>query len=319
MPIKVYDDNLSSSTSRIVDGMRWAVDHGAHVVHVTLEDDFAIAASSLGTGVQYVWDKGAIPVVSAGNRVVLAPTFADKPAIVVAATTRAGGHPTAYESNVGDAKWAMAAPGGAGGSNEEDDILSTYWPHRDTSGLNPVEYGRYRYQSGTSRAAAHVAGAAAVLRSLGLTRDQTVQRLLGTAKDIGAAGRDRDFGAGMLDLAKAVQGLRATSTTSVAGAATGGSTTTSTPPPTSFGNPPATIGGQTPPSPTTTRPFTSPISQPAVDRSPATTIVAGRAELAGDQRNDSSPALPLVLGGIVLLAAMGGGWWLRRMQVTPGD
>lgn len=318
MPVKVYDANRASSTTRIVDGMKWAVDHGAQVVDVTLENDFAIAATALADGIQYVWDKGAIPVVSAGNRVILSPSFATTPALVVAATTRAEGHPTAYESNVGDAKWALSAPGGARGSNEEDDVLSTYWPHTQ-GGLGGAEYGRYRYQAGTAQAAAHVAGAAAVLRGLGLTRDQTVQRLLVTAKDIGASGRDRDFGAGLLDLAKAVQGLHRTTTSttsttmSPAAAATSSSTTATT------ARAATTLDSR--PSTRTTvvgAPSISPTSAAPAVRTPSTSVVAGSPELAGNRRDQgsSSSALGLILtlGTIVVLGGAAGSWWWRRSQ-----
>jgi subtilisin family serine protease len=313
MPVKVYDANQSSSTTRIVDGMKWAADHGADVVDITLEADFAVAASALGDGINYVWAKGAIPVVSAGNRVVLAPTFADKPALVVAATTRAEGHPTAYESNVGDAKWALSAPGGARGSNEEDDILSTYWPHTQ-GGLGGAEYGRYRYQSGTSQAAAHVAGAAAVLRGLGLTRDQTVQRLLVTAKDIGAPGRDRDFGAGLLDVAKAVQGLHSTSTSTTTTTVDPAGTTTSSTAATTAAAPGAFAG------PTPTTAFRSPVSIPAPTiggaPAPTTTSITATTELAGNRQDDGSSALGLilVLAALVVLSGAGGSWWWRRTR-----
>jgi hypothetical protein len=82
-------------------------------------------------------------------------------------------------------------------------VLSTYWTADAPN--------TYAYLQGTSMAAPHVAGAAAVLLGLGLTPQQTVDRLLETAKDIGATGRDSTFGAGRLDLAKAVAGLSGSS------------------------------------------------------------------------------------------------------------
>lgn len=53
-----------------------------------------------------------------------------------------------------------------------------------------------------------MAGAVAVLLSTGrFTPRQAVDRILGTAKDVGPAGRDATFGAGRLDLAAAVADL----------------------------------------------------------------------------------------------------------------
>ena len=56
-------------------------------------------------------------------------------------------------------------------------------------------------------AAPHVAGAAALLRGLGLNPQQTVDRLLSTAKDLGDVGDDFRYGHGRLNAAAAVAGL----------------------------------------------------------------------------------------------------------------
>jgi serine protease len=70
-------------------------------------------------------------------------------------------------------------------------------------------------------AAPHVAGALAVLLSSGHTPESAVDRLLATATDLGAPGRDDSFGYGRIDLAKAVGpsvGGTTTPTTAVPGA-----------------------------------------------------------------------------------------------------
>lgn len=90
------------------------------------------------------------------------------------------------------AAWCMAAPG--------VDVPSTY----------PVGYGAgpnngYTGMSGTSMAAPHVAGAAAVLREAFpfMTAPEIVQTLLTTATDIGPR---EIYGWGLLNLGKAVRG-----------------------------------------------------------------------------------------------------------------
>ncbi|MFN8790644.1 MAG: S8 family peptidase [Bdellovibrionales bacterium] len=67
--------------------------------------------------------------------------------------------------------------------------------------------GGYTTKSGTSMAAPHVAGALAlVLQRYGnLTPDQAVETLVFGAQDLGAAGPDIQFGAGRIDLLKALE------------------------------------------------------------------------------------------------------------------
>jgi subtilisin family serine protease len=200
MPVRVLDADGAGSLDTVVDGIHWAIAHGAEVLNLSLsEDTQAVLGPALSDALRDAWDAGVVPVVAAGNQYVLGSGFADEPAIVVAATTRDDTKPS-YSSSVGAARWGMAAPGGEQPAlGNAGAILSTYW----VAG----EHDQYAYDCGTSMAAPHVAGAIAVLLGLGLTPQQAVDRLLSTAKDIGAPGRDDTFGAGLLDLGTATAGL----------------------------------------------------------------------------------------------------------------
>jgi hypothetical protein len=94
-----------------------------------------------------------------------------------------------------------------------------------------------------------VAGAAAVLRSIGLTPEQVVAQLLATADDIGAAGIDATFGAGRLNLARAAQ---AGAPPITAPPTTTAPTTTTTEAPTTIAAAPTTVPPITTEVPTTT-------------------------------------------------------------------
>lgn len=61
--------------------------------------------------------------------------------------------------------------------------------------------GAYGFGSGTSLAAAHVSGIVALMleREPGLRPDEVRRRLAKTARDLGPAGRDPGFGAGLVD------------------------------------------------------------------------------------------------------------------------
>jgi serine protease len=179
-------------------GIRWAVGHGADVINLSLgEVSLGVNGSGLEDAIGDAWAAGVVVVVAAGNEFLFPSGYEAVDALVVTATDRNDLKAT-YASTVGSAKWGMAAPGGDG--DEDDQILSTWWQ----AGVANT----YKYESGTSMAAPHVAGAAAVLRSLGLSPVKTVERLLSTARDLGAPGRDAVFGYGRLDLGAAVAGLR---------------------------------------------------------------------------------------------------------------
>ncbi len=73
--------------------------------------------------------------------------------------------------------------------------------------------------NGTSAAAPHVAGAAALIRQLwpGMTARQVVDILLTSATDLGAPGIDAVYGRGLLNVGRAAQPLGTLSTASVSG------------------------------------------------------------------------------------------------------
>jgi subtilisin family serine protease len=200
----------SGTAGDVAAGIRWAVANGADVVNLSLGGG---GATPTGPGcpicdaLEEAWAAGAIPVLAAGNDAGLPSGFGDEPAVVVAATTRddeRSSYSAAGSDLLAQARWAVAAPGGEGEQDPADcatggrprGVLSTYW----LAGLSD----QYACLAGTSMAAPHVAGALAVLLSRGLTPLDAVERLLGTAVDLGPRGRDATFGEGRIDLAAAV-------------------------------------------------------------------------------------------------------------------
>lgn len=212
MPVKVLfsacDTCQSTGDAEDVSAaVRWAADQGATVINLSLgSTTTAVFGEGFAEAVRYAWSKGSIPVVAAGNDYVLTADLRDAPAVVVSATDRDDEAP-GYSNGVGDARWAVSAPGGDGTDTAEScsqqgeprGILSTYWSSADPT-------GSYACLSGTSMAAPHVSGALAVLRGTGLSPEAAVQRLMDTALDLGEPGRDPLFGAGRIDLAAAVAG-----------------------------------------------------------------------------------------------------------------
>lgn len=184
MPVRVLDAEGRGTSDVVAEGIRWAVDHGAHVVNLSLAevdpgDDDAFPLTLLvdqrvQQAIADAWEQGVLVVAAAGNEGRdRTPYDEDVPVVVVGAATP--DDQVWPQSNHDDA--TLFAPGVA--------VLSTW------------SEGRYAKADGTSFSTPIVAGGAALLLAAGLDAEQAVQALTGTAVDIGA-------GLGRVDLAAAV-------------------------------------------------------------------------------------------------------------------
>ena len=221
LPIKVLDDEDEGFENHVLEGIRYAIEKKVQVLVLDLDADVILTDGGfdLEEAITAAWDAGIIPVVSGDHSFVRSRQFGDAPALVVGGVTREG-NASSDNVGVGFAQWGISAPGGAG-NGDEHDIFSTYFAHSRLG----REYGRYVYEAGNAQAAAHVAGAAAILRGLGQTPTQTVERLMSSATDAGVTGRDRVYGVGLLHAGKSVRGIPAQQAAGASGAGTGSPTT----------------------------------------------------------------------------------------------
>ena len=186
MPLKlVAKDSSGNWASSAPEAIRYAAANGAKVINLSITSliDFGIIRFDFLEGpCNEVYLRGSLCVIASGNGGAGRPSGynRDLNALIVTANDRDGVH--APFGQKADTKWALSAPG--------MEILSTY----------PLEDGGYKETQGTSMAAPHAAGVAALLFAQGLRIDEVVKRMLDTAVSIGDPATN---GRGIVDAAAA--------------------------------------------------------------------------------------------------------------------
>lgn len=197
MPVRVLDSRGLGTKSSVEEGIRWAVDHGADVVNLSLEIAREVAAgsesprvaSSPDRVVRYAWSRGVVVVAAAGSDNADFTGYpSDSPVVLVGATNERDDR--ADFSDPGRPN-ALMAPG--------VDVISTW-----CSPCGSDVQHRIGQFEGTSYAAAHVTGGIALLRAAGYGPAAAVTRLRQSARDIGAPGPDGRTGHGRIDVAAAL-------------------------------------------------------------------------------------------------------------------
>ncbi|HYU60259.1 MAG TPA: S8 family serine peptidase [Solirubrobacterales bacterium] len=226
MPVRVLNARGEGTARNVARGIRWASDHGAQVINLSLE--FCLyackpSAQVLGCedvpGVCEAIDaaqaRGAIVIASAGNEGATEVAFPGRHAIAVGATTEHGC--LAEYANHGEGL-DLVAPGGGADGPVPGAQCTPYIGGRTIYQLTlvkPGKHGSYRrfgYPSyeGCSMASAHVSAAAALVwaqlaAKLGHdpTPAQVEARLESTARKDGILADQSLYGAGLLDAAAA--------------------------------------------------------------------------------------------------------------------
>ena len=174
MAVKVLDSSGSGSCPDIVTGIRFASDHGARVINLSLGPEIGLLDFLLGNGcvtdlenaAAYAYGRGDVVVIAAGNQSLKSAYNSN--ALEVVGATGPQDEVAAY-SNTGA---NVYAPGGDATGSQctvSECVLST-WMNNG-----------YALEQGTSMATPHVSGLAALLLSEGYTNAQAVARINSTA------------------------------------------------------------------------------------------------------------------------------------------
>ncbi|MEU7825279.1 type VII secretion-associated serine protease mycosin [Catellatospora sp. NPDC049133] len=183
LPVRVLDEGNKYDDARVVaEGVRWAVDHGADVINLSLGG--GSASDALAEAIDYAFDKDVVVVACVGNVSTGGPTEiwypAREPGVLAVTAIAPGDQHRLWQGSLTGAEAVLSAPG------------------TDLVGARP---GGYWKVQGTSFAAPLVSATAALVRSRwpDMPAAEVVQRLIKTAQDLGPAGRDDSFGFGLVD------------------------------------------------------------------------------------------------------------------------
>lgn len=235
MPVKVIDadwDAIFGSPNQGTDdvvarGIRYAADNGAKVINMSIGRT-GPPSPVIEDAMRYAIGKGAFIVVAAGNdfndgnptEVIAEIASRLQGAVSVGAVDRAS-HRAFYSSTGG---WIeLTAPGGAFPEFGRDGLI--FQQTLDlrlglclaepgacglTSSFDPPRFDVFGFFGfeGTSMAAPHVSGLAALLMQQGITSPAAVEAAMERfAKDLGTPGRDNEFGFGLIQARDTLRGL----------------------------------------------------------------------------------------------------------------
>jgi thermitase len=187
---KVALDNGRSNDKVVAQGILWAVSAGARVILMSFSSP--TPSPTVEQAINTAWSSGVVLVASAGNDGTSAPVYpaAYENCIAVAATDPGDGR----LGNSGFGPWVDVAAPGAG-------ILSTL-PNR------PTAWGQgYGNASGTSQAAAFVAGLAGLVWSAGGGSNAGVRARIESTCDA-VAGTGQFWVHGRINAARAVGAIQ---------------------------------------------------------------------------------------------------------------
>jgi uncharacterized repeat protein (TIGR01451 family) len=200
MPVRVLDWDGNGEVADIAAGIRFAADNGAQVVVMSL------AGSDTGPvaeAVSYAAGKGVILVAPSGNQGAAGLRFPASHPDVISVGAVAPDKTHAYYSNYGEGL-DLVGPGG----DMSKDVTRDGEPDgiRQGTFVETLDGFCFCQKEGTSSAAPHVGGVAALLVASGLatTPAQVRQALVTSALDLGDPGPDPVFGAGLVQASDAL-------------------------------------------------------------------------------------------------------------------
>jgi subtilisin family serine protease len=176
-------ESPQATTQHILAGLEWAIGKGARVINMSFAGPYD---PMLQLAMKSAHDRGVVLVAAAGNLGPKSPPLYPAADPHVIAATAVDQNDQLFTGASQGPHIAVAAPG--------VDILE------------PAPNAGYQVTTGTSVAAAHVSGIAALMieRNPALDPDTVNEILTSSAKSLDPKGRDDQFGWGLVDPARAL-------------------------------------------------------------------------------------------------------------------
>jgi subtilisin family serine protease len=204
LAVRAFDPvagTAEGTTFSILKGLEWSTQKGARVINMSFAGpQDPIMARMLAA----VAKRGIVLIAAAGNAGPKSPPLFPASDPNVIAVTATDAQDALFQGSNRGNHVAVAAPG--------------------VNVLLPAPGTGYQMPTGTSFAAAHVSGIVALVleREPSMSPDSVRRVLLSTARDLGPAGRDKDYGAGLADAFEALKAIGGKATEAVAGSSTQG-------------------------------------------------------------------------------------------------
>ena len=200
MPIKVLSATGGGSSADIAESIRWAADHGANVINMSLGGP--MPDKLMRAACEYAKKKGVAIICAAGNsgREGVGYPAAYPDCVAVSAVGPSG--ELSFYSTWGK-EIAIAAPGGdsQAGGQAGTILQNTVMRDRDSGEMKDDYYG---FQ-GTSMATPHVAAVAALVVSQGVKDPDDIKAILQKSAQKDKNKPANKYGAGILDAAGAAK------------------------------------------------------------------------------------------------------------------
>lgn len=193
MPIKVLKKFGGGTISDIAEGIRFAADNGAHIINMSLGG--GAKSYMMMEAIRYAHSKGVLIIASAGNSSNDKAGYPGRYDNVIGVSATGPGGKLAPYSNYGIGV-DLSAPGGNTSAGQSGGILQNTIDGKGNSVFKSLQ--------GTSMASPHVAGVAALIRSLGVRSPKKIKRILFASADKVDNDSKNYFGAGRLNAYKAV-------------------------------------------------------------------------------------------------------------------